>query len=104
MPTASVGRRTVPTQGRRRAPVRRSRRVRGRPHCLNGDRRWTCLNLVRLLVVLLVPLLAFGWLRGEKTVTLQVDGRPQRVQTHARTVGELLDRAGVQVDPHDLLA
>jgi uncharacterized protein YabE (DUF348 family) len=54
--------------------------------------------------VLLVPLLAFGWLRGEKTVTLQVDGRPQRVQTHARTVGELLDRAGVQVDPHDLLA
>ncbi len=53
---------------------------------------------------MLVPVLAFGWLRGEKTVTLQLDGRPQRMQTHARTVGEMLERAGVKVDPHDLLA
>lgn len=52
---------------------------------------------------MLVPVLAFGWLRGEKTVTLQLDGQPKRLSTHARTVGELLDRAGVQVDPQDLL-
>ncbi len=48
-------------------------------------------------------MLAFAWLRGEKTETLQLDGRPQRIQTHARTVGELLDRAGVEVDHQDLL-
>lgn len=36
-------------------------------------------------------------------MTLQVDGRPQRLETHARTVGELLDRTGVKVDPRDLL-
>jgi resuscitation-promoting factor RpfB len=51
-----------------------------------------------------MPILAFGWLRGEKTVTLQLDGRRQRMQTHARTVGEMLERAGVKINPHDLLA
>jgi resuscitation-promoting factor RpfB len=61
------------------------------------------LCLLRLLIAVLVPVLAFAWLRGEKTVTLQVDGQPQRLQTHARTVGELLARAGITVDPRDLL-
>lgn len=125
MPTAFVGRRTVPTQeqGRRGISASRPRRSRGlggvpqsfralggapqslrrRRRCAAGNRS-AALDFVRLLVVLLVPLLAFGWLRGEKTVTLQVDGRSQRMQTHARTVGELLERAGVEVDPHDLLA
>jgi uncharacterized protein YabE (DUF348 family) len=61
------------------------------------------LDLVRFFVAMLVPMLAFGWLRGEKTVTVAFDGRSQQLKTHARTVGELLERAGVKVDAHDRL-
>ncbi|HWB72627.1 MAG TPA: ubiquitin-like domain-containing protein [Egibacteraceae bacterium] len=57
----------------------------------------------RLVVALLMPLLGFGWLAGEKDVRLHVDGRPAELRTHAATVGELLDRAQVAVGPHDRL-
>ena len=46
---------------------------------------------------MLIPLLGITWLVGNRQVTLQVDGRSQQLTTHARTVDELLDRAGI---PH----
>jgi uncharacterized protein YabE (DUF348 family) len=59
---------------------------------------------VRAGVALLVPLLALGWLAGEKTVLLQVDGKIERVSTHADTVAELLERSGVEFAPGDHVA
>ena len=52
---------------------------------------------------MLVPLLGFTWLVASHDVTLQVDGQPQPLTTHARTVAELLDRAGVEYSPDDQL-
>lgn len=50
---------------------------------------------------MLVPLLGFTWLVGSHDVTLQVDGQPHTLTTYARTVDELLDRAGVEHDRND---
>ena len=50
---------------------------------------------------MLIPLLGVTWLVGSHQVTLQVDGRQQQLTTHARTVGELLDRAGVRYGEAD---
>lgn len=44
---------------------------------------------------MLVPLLGVAWLIGNHEVTLQIDGQTRAVSTYARTVDELLDRAGV---------
>jgi uncharacterized protein YabE (DUF348 family) len=53
--------------------------------------------------VLLIPLLGFTWLAGEKTVSLMVDGEVREVRTHAPTVGELLGRADVSLGDADQL-
>ena len=50
---------------------------------------------------MLVPLLGVTWLVGSSDVTLSVDGRPHQLTTHARTVDELLDRAGVPYGEND---
>ena len=47
---------------------------------------------------------AVGWAATGKQVTLAVDGAAQIQSTHAKTVGGVLDRAGIKVGPHDLLA
>lgn len=55
----------------------------------------------RTVIGVLVPLLGVTWLVGSSEVTLQVDGTPQTLTTHARSVDELLDRAGVAYSDHD---
>jgi len=40
----------------------------------------------------------------DKTVTVSVDGEPREVRTFARTVGDVLEREGIHVDPHDTVA
>ena len=56
--------------------------------------------------LLLLPLLAAGpaWVRMDKTVTVEVDGQPRAVRTHAGTVGGVLDRIGLTVGEHDVVA
>lgn len=45
-----------------------------------------------------------AWAASDKRVTLLLDGSPHAIRTHARTVGGVLDRAGITVGRHDLLA
>jgi resuscitation-promoting factor RpfB len=54
-----------------------------------------------LSIGLLLPLLGFTWLGTERSVTLVIDGNPVMVSSHAETVADLLDRAGVAVGPQD---
>jgi resuscitation-promoting factor RpfB len=55
----------------------------------------------KALVGVLVPLLGLVWLSAEKTVTLTIDGHPEQISTHAATVAEMLDRAGIAVGEAD---
>lgn len=56
-----------------------------------------------ILVALLIPLLGFTWLAGEKTVSLIIDGEVRHVRTYAASVGDLLERAGIPLADHDQL-
>jgi resuscitation-promoting factor RpfB len=58
-------------------------------------------RLVALGVAAALLLAGAAWLAHHRTVTLIVDGRVQTVESHAATVGELLERAGVRVGPDD---
>ena len=40
----------------------------------------------------------------DKTVTLSIDGHQRKVTTFARTVGDVLESEGIQVDEHDLVS
>ena len=40
----------------------------------------------------------------DKTVTLSIDGQQRQVSTYARTVGDVLESEGIQVDDHDLVS
>lgn len=62
-------------------------------------RSW--LSLPGVLLALALPVVGFTWLAGEQPVTLLVDGETERVRTHAGSVGELLERAGVELAPAD---
>jgi len=44
------------------------------------------------------------YLRLEKRVTLVLDGEPRPVRTFAGTVGGMLERVGIGVDPHDRIS
>ncbi len=44
------------------------------------------------------------WVATDKKVTLVVDGQSRAQSTHAKTVGDVLDRAGIKVGSHDVLA
>jgi uncharacterized protein YabE (DUF348 family) len=57
-----------------------------------------------LLIALLIPLLGFTWLAGEKTVSLMVDGEPRQVRTYAANVSDLLRRAGVPLGDKDQIS
>lgn len=57
--------------------------------------------LARAFSGVLVAVLGFGWLAGEKDVTLMIDGTAQQVTSYGGTVGDLLERAGVSVGEHD---
>ena len=47
---------------------------------------------------------AFAWVGLDKTVTVEIDGQLRSVSTHATTVADVLQRAGVRLDAHDTLA
>jgi len=47
---------------------------------------------------------SYVWVTFDKTVQVEVDGRPQAVRTYARTVGGVLDKIGVKPGEHDLVA
>jgi resuscitation-promoting factor RpfB len=55
----------------------------------------------KALVGVLVPLLGLVWLSAEKSVTVTIDGQPELISTHATTVAEMLDRAGIAVGEAD---
>lgn len=61
--------------------------------------RWALRSLV-LVVAIGGPLLAF---RGEKHVTVDVEGALKRVNTYAADANELLERRGIQVGKDDLV-
>lgn len=45
-----------------------------------------------------------AFVRFDKTVTVTLDGQPRPVRTYARTVGGVLDQAGLAVGEHDTVA
>jgi resuscitation-promoting factor RpfB len=55
-----------------------------------------------VLVALITGTMAFISL--DKTVTLSVDGDTEQLQTFGRTVGDVLDREGIEVDSHDAVS
>ncbi len=66
-------------------------------------RRLTAIVL-QLIILASLVVAATAWVATDKEVTLVVDGKSQVQSTHARTVGAALDRAGIKVGPHDVLA
>jgi uncharacterized protein YabE (DUF348 family) len=56
--------------------------------------------------LILSTLLSTGyvWVTLDKTVSVEVDGRPRAVRTFARTVDGVLDQIGVEPGQHDLVA
>lgn len=66
-------------------------------------RRLTAIVLQLLILFSLVGVAA-AWAATGKKVTLVVDGTPQVRNTHASTVGGALDRAGIKVGSHDVVA
>lgn len=66
-------------------------------------RRLTAIVLQLLILVSLVGV-ATAWAATGKKVTLVVDGTAQARTTHASTVGGALDRAGIKVGSHDVVA
>lgn len=57
--------------------------------------------LARIGVGVLVAIVGFGALAGEKDVSLVLDGQLEQVTSHADTVGDFLERAAVGVGEHD---
>lgn len=66
-------------------------------------RRITAIVLQLLILASLIGAAA-AWATTSKQVRLVVDGRSQVESTHAKTVGGVLDSAGIKVGPHDVLA
>lgn len=60
--------------------------------------------LPRALVVACLAGSSTAYLAGGKVVQLSVDGRPRTLNTFAGSVGELLQRHGVRVGDHDIVA
>ncbi len=61
-------------------------------------------RLVHGAVLAAVTTTAIAWVSLDKSVTVDVDGESRIVMTHAATVGEVLQRAGVDVGEHDTVA
>jgi resuscitation-promoting factor RpfB len=63
--------------------------------------------LVLLAQALVVTALVAGttaFVTADKTVTLSIDGHQRQVTTFAKTVGDVLESQGIQVDEHDLVS
>lgn len=58
-------------------------------------------KLARAAIVACLGLATLAYGALEKRVTVRIDGVPVAVRTHASTVAEVLDRAGVEVAPLD---
>jgi len=46
----------------------------------------------------------YAWVSFDKTVQVEIDGRPQAIRTFAGTVGGVLDQLNVEPGAHDLVA
>jgi uncharacterized protein YabE (DUF348 family) len=56
------------------------------------------------LVLSLLLVAAFAWVRFDKTVQVEIDGQPRAVRTFAGTVGGVLSHIDVRAGQHDLVA
>jgi len=54
------------------------------------------------LVVVALSIAGFTWIKGSE-VTVIVDGEPRRLMTQAETIGELLEKEGMDVAPADMV-
>ncbi len=61
-------------------------------------------TLFRGLVLSTLLTAGYAWVSFDKTVQVEVDGRPRAVHTFARTVGGVLDQLDVQAGTHDVVA
>lgn len=61
-------------------------------------------RIVHGAVVAALTATGVAWVGTDKTVTVEIDDERRIVHTHASTVAEVLDRAGITVDAHDVLA
>lgn len=92
--TAPAAEGVEPRQGRAAARRRRAAR---RPDALSR-------LLPQALVVAFLAGGSTAYLAGGKAVQLSVDGRPRALHTFAGSVEELLQRQGVEVGDHDIVA
>lgn len=60
--------------------------------------------LVQVSVVTALVAGTTAFVALDKTVTISIDGRHTQVKTYARTVGDVLEGEGIQVDEHDLVS
>ena len=59
---------------------------------------------IQAFLVLAVVAGTIGFVTLQKTVTLSIDGAPRTIHTFAGTVGQMLDRQGIEVDAHDVVS
>lgn len=58
----------------------------------------------RFCLCALIAVFGLAWAAGEKDVSLVIDGQVHELSSHARTVGELLERADIDLGEHDDLS
>lgn len=56
------------------------------------------------LVLSAVLTAGYAWVSLDKTVQVEIDGRPRAIRTYAGTVGDVLDQLDVEPGAHDLVA
>ena len=61
-------------------------------------------RIIHGVVLAALTATAVAWVSLDKSVTVEVDGQSRVVLTHASTVAEVLERADIRVDLHDLVA
>src|SRR3954447_501096 len=59
--------------------------------------------LFRGLVLSTLLTAGYAWVSFDKTVQVEIDGRPRAVRTFAGTVGGVLDQIHVETGAHDLV-
>jgi resuscitation-promoting factor RpfB len=76
------------------------------PQVLTGVKRWKKTVLKATLASILVTLIGGGAaaIAMNKSVTVEIDGKAQEVNTYADTVGEVLEDEGLDVGAHDALS
>jgi uncharacterized protein YabE (DUF348 family) len=61
-------------------------------------------TLFRGLILSTILTAGYAWVSFDKTVQVEIDGRPRAVHTMARTVGGVLDQLDVSAGRHDVVA